>query len=150
MEIVNKAPFPYMQQRFWQYKHYYMPTIAFHETDGDLKHIDRQSLVVAMITVISFGGIHLLAWNLQFPTPVEDLLWKISATMTIACPTLYCSSHLPFMGKSPKDARKIEPLFFMISISYRWPCWIRLLRCHLDDILRPQCSEQSWVLIGSG
>ncbi|KAH8126264.1 hypothetical protein LI328DRAFT_166521 [Trichoderma asperelloides] len=106
MEIANKAPFPYMQQRFWQYKHYSMPTIAFHETDGDLKHIDRQSLVVAMTTIISFGGIHLLAWNLQFPTPVEGLLWKISATMTIV-----------------------------------WPCWIRLLRCHLDDILRPQCSE---------
>ncbi|UKZ84358.1 uncharacterized protein TrAFT101_000268 [Trichoderma asperellum] len=117
-EIVNEAPFPYMQQRFWQYKHYYMPTIAFHETDGDLKHIDRQSLVVAMITVISFGGIHLLAWNLQFPTPVEGLLWKISATMTIACPTLYCSSHLPFMGKSPKDAVKIETLMVKAVVGF--------------------------------
>ncbi|KAL7964197.1 hypothetical protein HDV63DRAFT_409673 [Trichoderma sp. SZMC 28014] len=88
--------------------HYYMPSVAFHETYGILKVIDAKSFVVAMITVASFGGIHLLAWNLQFPTPVEGLLWKISAIMTIACPALYGSSHLPWLGKNPKEATKLE------------------------------------------
>ncbi|PNP43704.1 hypothetical protein TGAMA5MH_04676 [Trichoderma gamsii] len=67
--IVEAAPFPYMQFPLVQYKHYYMPSVAFHETYGSLKVIDAKSFVVAMITVVSFGGIHLLAWDLQFPLP---------------------------------------------------------------------------------
>lgn len=117
-EIVEAAPFPYMQFPFIQYKHYYMPSVAFHETFGELKVIDRQSFVVAMITVVSFGGIHLLAWNLQFPTPVEGLLWKISAIMTIACPTLYGSSHFPYMGKSPKEATKTERMVIKTVVGF--------------------------------
>lgn len=35
-------------------------------------------------------------------TPVEGLLWKISAIMTIACPAFYGSSHLPWLGNNPK------------------------------------------------
>jgi hypothetical protein len=116
--IVKAAPFPYMQFPLVQYKHYYMPSVAFHETVGDLKVIDAKSLAVAMITVVSFGGIHLLAWNLQFPTPVEGLLWKISAIMTIACPVLYCSSHLPWLGKNPKKATKIERFLIKAVVGF--------------------------------
>ncbi|KAM0446035.1 hypothetical protein ACHAO4_009480 [Trichoderma viride] len=105
-QIVEAAPFPYMQVPFVQYKHYYMPSVAFHQTLGDLKIIDTKSSIVAMITVVSFGGIHLLAWNLQFPTPVESLLWKISAILSIACPVLYGSSHLPGFGKNPNESTK--------------------------------------------
>ncbi|UKZ61122.1 uncharacterized protein TrAtP1_002393 [Trichoderma atroviride] len=117
-QIVEAAPFPYMQFPFVQYKHYYMPSVAFHETYGSLKVIDAKSFVVAMITVVSFGGIHLLAWNLQFPTPVEGLLWKISAIMTIACPTLYGSSHLPWLGKNPKDATKVDRMMIKAVVGF--------------------------------
>lgn len=83
-----------------QYKHYYKPSAAFHETCGDLKQIDGQSLFVAIIIVISFGGIHLLAWNLPLRACyVQGRYMYLSANMTITCPTLYCSSHLPFIEK---------------------------------------------------
>jgi hypothetical protein len=117
-EIVGAAPFPYMQFPFIQYKHYYMPSVAFHETLGNLKVIDAKSFVVAMITVVSFSGIHLLAWDLQFPTPVEGLLWKISAIMTIACPALYGSSHLPWLGKNPKDATKEDRMIIKAVVGF--------------------------------
>ncbi|KAK1252208.1 hypothetical protein MKX08_003395 [Trichoderma sp. CBMAI-0020] len=117
-QIVEAAPFPYMQFPFVQYKHYYMPSVAFHETYGSLKVIDAKSFVVAMITVVSFGGIHLLAWDLQFPTPVEGLLWKISAIMTIACPALYGSSHLPWLGKNPKDATKVARMMIKAVVGF--------------------------------
>lgn len=117
-QIVEAAPFPYMQFPFVQYKHYYMPSVAFHETLGNLKVIDAKSFVVAMITVVSFGGIHLLAWDLQFPTPVEGLLWKISAIMTIACPALYGSSHLPWLGKNPKDATKEDRMIIKAVVGF--------------------------------
>lgn len=59
--IANAAPFPYMQFPLVQYRHYYMPSVAFHETAGDLKVINTKSLVIIMTTVMSFGEIHLLA-----------------------------------------------------------------------------------------
>ncbi|KAL6819885.1 hypothetical protein V8C40DRAFT_281211 [Trichoderma camerunense] len=118
--IVNASPFPYMQLPFLQTKHYYMPSVAAHGTDGNTKHIDAEAFIVALVTVVSFGGIHLFACNLKFPTPVEGLLWKISAIITIACPTLYVSSHMPFMGQSPNDvtketAMKIEAVAFIAT-----------------------------------
>ncbi|KAL6796141.1 hypothetical protein GGI42DRAFT_362182 [Trichoderma sp. SZMC 28013] len=123
LEIAEKAPFPYVQLPGLQSKHYYMPGVSFHETDGNVAHIDAKSFLVALATVISFGGIHLFAWNLQFPTPVEGLLWKISAIITIACPTLYVSSHLPFMGETPKNvttktATKVKAVVALTSFFY--------------------------------
>lgn len=70
---------------------------------GNVAPIDVKLFLVALATVVSFGVIHLFAWNLQFPTLVEGLLWKISAIITIACPTLYVGSHLPLMGETPKN-----------------------------------------------
>ncbi|KAL7803976.1 hypothetical protein V8C43DRAFT_311824 [Trichoderma afarasin] len=99
--IVNASPFPYMQLPFLQTKHYYMPSVAAHGTDGNMKHIDAEAFIVALVTVVSFGGIHLFAWNLKFPTPVEGLLWKISAIITIACPTLYSIRSLYYL---PREA----------------------------------------------
>ena len=41
-----------------------------------------------------FGGIHVAAWNFAFPTPVERLLWRVSATYLVAIPMvgaiIYC------------------------------------------------------------
>jgi len=34
--------------------------------------------------LIVFGGLHLLAWNYEFPTPVERRLWQASAIVTMA------------------------------------------------------------------
>ena len=33
-----------------------------------------------------FGGIHVAAWNFSFPTPVERLLWRISAGYLVSIP----------------------------------------------------------------
>jgi hypothetical protein len=116
--IVEAAPFPYMQFPFIQYKHYYMPSVAFHETFGDVKVIDTWSAAVAMTTVVSFGGIHLLAWNLQFPTPVESLLWKISAIMSIALPALYGCSHVAGLGRSPKESTHIQRFLIKAVVGF--------------------------------
>jgi hypothetical protein len=38
----------------------------------------------AAAMLVVFGGIHLLAWNYEFPTPVERRLWQASAIVTLA------------------------------------------------------------------
>lgn len=100
-----------------------MPSVATHGTDGNMRHIDAEAFIVALVTVVSFGGIHLFAWNLKFLIPIEGLLWKISAIMTIACPTLYVSNHMLFMGQSPNDvdkmtAMKIKAVVALTSFFY--------------------------------
>jgi hypothetical protein len=44
--------------------------------------------VIAILVV--FGGLHLLAWNYEFPTHVEKILWRASAIVTLAAmPSMY-------------------------------------------------------------
>jgi hypothetical protein len=55
------------------------------------------SLSIMAILVV-FGGLHLLAWNYEFPTHVERILWRVSAMITLAAmPLLYIATgdHIP-------------------------------------------------------
>ena len=36
-----------------------------------------------------YGGIHLALWNYDFPTPVESILWRISAATLTSAPVLF-------------------------------------------------------------
>ena len=49
------------------------------------------------VTVVSmlFGGIHIIGWNFDFPTPVERLLWRITSIYSASImPTLYLTGTL--------------------------------------------------------
>ena len=54
-----------------------------------------------------FGGIHVAAWNFTFPTPVERLLWRISAAYLVSVPLvstiIYCFV-LRFTRKETKES----------------------------------------------
>ena len=50
---------------------------------------NRQSVPVVLGSIIGgvlFGGIHCLAWDLAFPTRIEQLLWRISSVVLAAVP----------------------------------------------------------------
>lgn len=42
-----------------------------------------------LITAILFGGIHCAAWNYEFPTLAEKLLWRSSSIVTTTIPVLF-------------------------------------------------------------
>lgn len=43
--------------------------------------------IMAMLLVLSlFGAVHLVAWNITFPSPIEQLLWRISSVVIAAAP----------------------------------------------------------------
>jgi len=46
--------------------------------------------VSVAIVLAAFGGLHLLAWNYDFPTQIERVLWQASAITTVAA--------MPLMG----------------------------------------------------
>ncbi|KAI4126517.1 MAG: hypothetical protein LQ338_003707 [Usnochroma carphineum] len=43
---------------------------------------------------IIFGAVHFVAWNFNFPTPVERLLWSISCTILVFFPLLGTAFYL--------------------------------------------------------
>lgn len=64
------------------------------DTEDPFRHSVTAILVV-------FGGLHLLAWNYEFPTHVERILWRASAIVTLATmPLLFITrlinNHLKF------------------------------------------------------
>ncbi|KAK3953475.1 hypothetical protein QBC32DRAFT_387463 [Pseudoneurospora amorphoporcata] len=46
--------------------------------------IQKASIAFAALVGMLLGALHLLAWNFTFPTPIEGLLWKISAVSMVA------------------------------------------------------------------
>ncbi|KAK5991481.1 hypothetical protein PT974_09764 [Cladobotryum mycophilum] len=126
--INNAAPFVYPRtQIMLLYRNYFIPTCTFHEIYGEkveaelklkesdsalkeaenqLKKADIRTFLIAIVTILTFGGIHLLAWDAEFPNPVEQLLWKICAIINIAISLVYTACHAFFMGKSPKSLKR--------------------------------------------
>jgi len=47
-------------------------------------------VVIPVLAVMSaaFGCLHLIAWNFEFPTEVEKLLWRIATVLSIAVPVI--------------------------------------------------------------
>ncbi|KAF8658910.1 hypothetical protein AX16_001954 [Volvariella volvacea WC 439] len=55
-------------------------------------------LAVGSMTRVVFGGIHLFAWNFQFPTDLERWLWRgASLTLTVIPPFLAIIAFLIFL-----------------------------------------------------
>ncbi|OCK73845.1 hypothetical protein K432DRAFT_311917 [Lepidopterella palustris CBS 459.81] len=72
--IAKAAPTVFMQHRF-----YSMPQSC---------HIVWFIVAVTILSTTLFGGIHLLAWNITFPTPVERVLWRTAALLVTIIPSI--------------------------------------------------------------
>ncbi|KAF3074267.1 hypothetical protein CFAM422_003334 [Trichoderma lentiforme] len=85
---------------------------------------DIFSLMIGFASATSFGGVHLFAWNSDFPTDVERLLWRISALMTIVLPYIYIATHIPYIGSTVADIRKQMKLPMNIVLGCIAICYI--------------------------
>lgn len=109
--IAEAAPDVFLQTRY-----YYMSVSSDHQMAGgryEARHRNTMTVLTIILTTLLFGGIHLLAWDLDFPTQIESLLWKIAALSATMAPTL---SGLLGLGESvfqgTMGTRKL-PLFFI-------------------------------------
>ena len=51
-----------------------------------------------------FGSIHFLAWNFDFPTPVERILWRVSCCILITIPLLSTGLYFMTLHNARKDS----------------------------------------------
>jgi hypothetical protein len=64
-----------------------------------------------------FGGIHVGAWNLDFPTRIELLVWRCASVWTALCgPILILLGH--FLGKFEKIANQRVIIFLVLIVFY--------------------------------
>lgn len=85
-KIAEAAPITFLQTR-----RYYIAQSSVHQPiEGRIKkeHVDRLIVLTSILSISLYGGIHLFAWNLEFPTQVEQLLWRISALTVGIAPTI--------------------------------------------------------------
>jgi hypothetical protein len=59
------------------------------------------------VTAVIFGGLHLLAWNYEFPTTEETIMWRFSCIAIMALPPLFyvwvIIRHVEFDGSNSTD-----------------------------------------------
>lgn len=62
-----------------------VPTFwASDESDDGGVYTDVMALVVAMV----FGAVHCIAWSYAFLSPMEQLMWRVSAVSIVAVPVV--------------------------------------------------------------
>ncbi|GJJ06817.1 hypothetical protein Clacol_001013 [Clathrus columnatus] len=73
---------------------------------------DLWNFFAEIITAAVFGGIHLFAWNYEFPTQVELWLWRVSALIIVGIPLMF---FLSILGFDTVDDRSRRSFVFSIT-----------------------------------
>ncbi|KAF2193106.1 hypothetical protein K469DRAFT_745478 [Zopfia rhizophila CBS 207.26] len=69
----------------------WMPTEKISRIKNDFIRLDRQGPTISTVMAIStaaFGGLHFLAWNTEFPTKSEWIIWMVASGLSIVLPFL--------------------------------------------------------------
>lgn len=78
--------------------------------------------LASILATILFGSLHCLAWNLNFPTRVERLLWRVAAVISAGGPLIaIVFTGLFFIGSSGVGVKRAGTgVFFLclIAVSY--------------------------------
>lgn len=116
------------------------PLLTWRSRNVDGEFLDRHGPVRLLLTLLFlaslYGGIHLALWNYDFPTPVESLLWRISATTLGSAPVLIILVALLFTAsyryedfsssrRGPGLTDWVKKIFprFCSAVSHMWKSW---------------------------
>ncbi|OCL05632.1 hypothetical protein AOQ84DRAFT_379409 [Glonium stellatum] len=66
------------------------PRFGFTSWDEGLEDVHEQFYVGFTFAGLTYGGLHLVAWNAPFPTRVEGLLWRVSSMALAASGIVIC------------------------------------------------------------
>ena len=55
------------------------------------KNVNGEGLAISLVGLV-YGGVHLTAWNNEFPTFAEQMLWKVSSAVTAAAWSVFVVS----------------------------------------------------------
>lgn len=85
---------------------------------------DRRLLTSLMVALpIVYGGIHLSAWNFEFPSVTEDIMWKV-ASITIALTIPFWLAHLWVMTLAERVMLGVDRPKLLVEITDEMGTWI--------------------------
>ena len=74
---------------------------------------------------VLFGAVHFLAWNFEFPTPVERILWRVSCCIVITFPLAGTGMYFITLHNARKDSDSdtktnvfLRPFMITCSVLY--------------------------------
>lgn len=79
-----------------------------------------------LILGAAFGAIHCIAWNYEFPSQVELLLWRISCMAMIIVPiiaAIYCIAFI-LAGKSDGTEYRIDVFYYFLIVVLVLTGWL--------------------------
>jgi hypothetical protein len=104
---------------FQEIKGCHIPNDTLDASCRGLKRLLNSGITVGAVI---FGGIHVTAWNLSFPTPIERILWRTASVMSTALlPIMYfilLLDHFAVGGFAKGLYRYWKPLNIIIGGLY--------------------------------
>ena len=74
---------------------------------------------------VLFGSVHFIAWNFEFPTPVERILWRLSCCVSISLPLLGTLMYFVTVHNARRDSESdtktnalLRPFITMCTLLY--------------------------------
>ncbi|KAF8645313.1 hypothetical protein AX16_007910 [Volvariella volvacea WC 439] len=87
----------------------------FYAASMDVKDRFIASLYGSAIGVI-FGGIHLIAWDFQFPTTTEFWLWRVSSLVLTITPLNLVLGYTLLIAHEKSDAKLLESIGYILIV----------------------------------
>jgi hypothetical protein len=95
--------------------------------DGTRVGAGDEVLTVMIGTLLAgtlFGGLHCLAWDLEFSTPVAKLLWRLCSVATTCLPTLSFVPAALWVRASPGNDRQLLTGYYFVATKKSWAAGI--------------------------
>lgn len=74
---------------------------------------------------VLFGSVHFIAWNFEFPTPVERILWRLSCGVAISLPLLGTLMYFVTVHNARRDSESdietnalLKPFMWICTLLY--------------------------------
>ncbi|KAL6692894.1 hypothetical protein J3F84DRAFT_396797 [Trichoderma pleuroticola] len=109
-KVFKAAPYPYLRFPIILTKIYQIPSCAFHvahsddDSDNDNDNGSNgnnmvwvKTAIIAVVSILSFGGIHIFAWNFFFQSKIEQQLWRVCSVAATVLPLPYLATRYSFM-----------------------------------------------------
>ncbi|KAL4257323.1 hypothetical protein AB1N83_012327 [Pleurotus pulmonarius] len=83
----------------------------------------RIAIVISIISATLFGSIHCIAWNFQFPTPIERIIWISSSLVIVAVPPLWVCEAVTVIACKATEIRPsirnalVAPRYVILAVS---------------------------------
>jgi hypothetical protein len=75
----------------------------------------KRFLLIGLLATATFGACHIIGWNFEFPTKIEQLLWRVASVACLAVPVGLLLINSSFL----KDSDVLSYLFVTIYVIVR-------------------------------